>query len=379
MSRVLFTLSLVALAWGGAPALYAGAHDSEQAARMRFQSMDRNGDGAISRAEWQGSARSFAVHDWNGDGQLSGDEVRIGGQRTVEQADHDPNRYERNLTWTVQSFTALDHNRDRRISRNEWHFDSETFRRVDVNGDGALSQQEFVEGDADDDRDDPFDDLDANNNGRVERNEWHAGAAAFNRLDRNRDGVLSRFEVVGGQNSVDTYDQFASLDNDNSGTISRNEWHWGLGSFDQRDGNRDGVLTRREFEGIYSGDVERTSGTRTVQVDSQQRWTDAGIAVRRGDVVTFQSSGEISMSDASDVATPAGAKSGRKAPDAPLLNQPAGALIARIGDYGPIFVGGRNTITAPVSGRLFLGVNDDHLPDNRGSYTVVVGVQSPTF
>jgi hypothetical protein len=362
----------------GTPAVRAGSAD--QAARMRFEPMDRNGDGVISRSEWQGSERSFVVHDWNGDGQLSGEEIRIGGRRPVEQADHVPNRYERNLSWTDQTFNALDHNRDRRISRNEWHFDSETFRRIDANGDNSLSRAEFLQGDEDDDRGDLFDDLDANNNGRVERGEWHGSTPAFNRLDRNRDGILSRFEVVGGQQGAgDTWDEFANLDYDNSGTISRNEWHWTLGGFDQRDLNHDGVLTRREFDAAGRAIDRRDHAMRTVQVDAQRRWTDTGIDVRRGEVLTFQSGGEITMSDASDEATPAGARSGRRAPDAPILDQPAGALIARLDGFGPIFVGGRSTLTAPISGRLYLGVNDDHLPDNRGSFTVTVGVQSRTF
>jgi len=342
--------------------------------------MDRNNDGVITRAEWRGSDRSFAVHDWNGDGRLSGDEVRIGGQRTPEQADHAPNRYERNLSWTTAAFNALDHNRDRRLTPNEWHFDSETFRRVDANNDNAISQQEFLQGDADDDRDDLFDDLDANNNGRVERNEWHASAAAFSRLDRNHDGVLTRFEVVGGTqyNTNTSWDEFNSLDYDHNGSIARNEWHWSLGSFDERDANRDGMLSRREFEGIYGDPIDRNSTvSRTVQVNSQQRWTDAGIDVRRGEVVTFSASGEIQMSDnSSDMATPAGSRQGRKAPDAPILNQPAGALLAKVGDFSPILVGDRATVTMPVSGRLYLGVNDDHLPDNRGSFTVTIGFQT---
>ena len=79
------------------------------------------------------------------------------------------------------------------------------------------------------------------------------------------------------------------------------------------------------------------------------------------------------MSDnAQDTATPAGSTSGRRAPDAPILNQAAGALIARIGDYGPIFVGNRQSFNAPVSGRFYLGVNDDHLPDNAGEFVVSV-------
>ena len=114
-------------------------------ARIRFQEMDANRDGIITRAEWNGSDRSFDVHDWNDDDQLSGPEVRIGGRRTATvEPDHTPGRYERYVDWTQSGFTALDHNRDNRITANEWHFDSETFRRVDDNRDNALSKAEFL-------------------------------------------------------------------------------------------------------------------------------------------------------------------------------------------------------------------------------------------
>ena len=48
---------------------------------MRFHGLDRNSDGIISRAEWSGNDRSFGEADWNGDGMLSGDEVRPGAKR----------------------------------------------------------------------------------------------------------------------------------------------------------------------------------------------------------------------------------------------------------------------------------------------------------
>jgi hypothetical protein len=381
MCRVLIALSCFAFLSAGVP---DAADAQARPARMRFEVMDLNRDGIISKDEWKGSARSFEVHDWNGDGRLSGQEVAIGAQRgtamkEVEEADHVPSRVERYLNWTAAGFTSLDHNRDRRITPNEWHYDMETFRRVDRNRDAALNQAEFLGGDDwDDDRGDNFDDLDINNNGRVERNEWHGGAAVFTQLDRNRDGVLSRFEVVGSQDTAgDTWDQFANLDYDRNGTIERGEWHASLGRFNQRDLNRDGVLSRREFEvteGVTAPAVP--VGSRTIRVNSLQRWSDAGFDVRAGDTITFQASGTIRMSDnPEDVAAPAGSRVGRRAPDAPILNQLAGALIARIGDYGPVFVGGRATLVAPASGRLFLGVNDDHLPDNSGEFVVAVSVQ----
>jgi Ca2+-binding EF-hand superfamily protein len=348
-------------------------------ARMRFQEMDRDGNGVITQDEWRGSRRSFEVHDWNGDGKLSGREVAIGAQRDtrVEEADHAPSRVERFVSWTPAGFANLDHNRDQAITANEWHYDVETFRRVDRNRDGRIDRGEFLgEGDYDDDRGDSFDDLDVNNNGRVERSEWHGGANVFTQLDRNRDGVLNRSEVVGSIDTTgDTWDEFANLDYDHNGSIARNEWHWSLGSFDQRDLNHDGALSRREFDATGGNTAAGTGATRSVRVNSQQRWTDSGIDVRAGDTLTFQSSGTITMSDnAEDTASPAGSRSGRRAPDAPILNQLAGALLGRIGDYGPIFIGDRRTLTAPASGRLYFGVNDDHLPDNKGEFSVSVTV-----
>jgi Ca2+-binding EF-hand superfamily protein len=348
---------------------------------MRFASMDMNSDGVISRAEWRGSERSFANHDWNNDGQLSGPEVQPGAQRNTnwEQADHIPNRFERYASWTEAGFNNLDHNRDRRISANEWHFDIETFRRVDRNGDGALEQNEFLGGEVDDARADTFDDLDWNNNGRVEQNEWYGSRSVFSDLDRNRDGVLTRFEVAGGVDTpYDTWDEFASLDYNRNGAISRDEWHWSAASFNRQDANRDGVLSRQEFSAAGGGPDNTGEGAQraaTVRVNGQDRWTDTGIMVRAGDTISLDASGSVQLSDtANDTATPAGSTNNRRAPDAPFLNQLAGGLIARIDNYGPIFLGGRRTFTVPVSGHLYFGVNDDHLPDNRGEFVVNVSV-----
>jgi len=379
-TRALLALSFVAL-W--VPFTVAATAEQARAARMRFEVMDRNGDGVISREEWRGSARSFQVHDWNGDGRLAGDEVRIGARRNdrSEVADHVPGRAERFLNWTAAGFTSLDHNRDNRIAANEWHYDLESFRRADRNRDDVLTRAEFIgEGDVDDDREDSFDDLDVNNNGMVETDEWHASARMFSLLDRNGDGMLSRFEVVGSSNSLDTYDEFSSLDVDRDAAIDRAEWHWSNASFVRRDANRDGRLTRREFD-VAGGapGTAATAATQAVRVNAQQRWTDGMLDVIAGDTLTFDASGSITMSsDATDTASPAGSTKGRTAPDAPVLKQLAGGLIMRIDSYGPIFIGGRKTMTAPVSGRIYLGVNDDHLPDNRGEFTVTVSVRGRT-
>jgi hypothetical protein len=234
--------------------------------QRRFRVMDRNNDGVISRAEWRGSRQSFDVHDWNNDGVLSGAEVN---EATARQGR------------TV---------------------DDENFDRVDR-----------------------FENLDVNNNNRIEAREWHGTVAAWNRLDVNNDDFLSRAEFTGT-------------------------------GFDDS-----AVAT--------SGDFIRVEGT--------QPWTDTGITVRAGDTITFDGQGTVRISNArNDIAGVGGTLSGRREANAPLPNQTAGALIARIGNSPPLFIGNRRSVRAPFSGRLYLGVNDDYLNDNSGDFQVTVAVEA---
>jgi len=53
---------------------------------VKFRGMDANNDGAITRQEYPGNDRSFANHDWNGDGVLSGEEVRPGAHKPARRA-----------------------------------------------------------------------------------------------------------------------------------------------------------------------------------------------------------------------------------------------------------------------------------------------------
>jgi hypothetical protein len=63
----------------------------------------------------------------------------------------------------------------------------------------------------------------------------------------------------------------------------------------------------------------------------------------------------------------------------PLRSAFLGALIGRVGTGAPFLIG-TNTgpITMPASGRLMLGVNDDHHADNSGNYSVLVQTTSAT-
>jgi hypothetical protein len=173
--------------------------------------------------------------------------------------------------------------------------------------------------------------------------------------------------------------QFASVDYNRNGVISLDEWHWSRRSFDQRDLNRDGVLTRREFNAtvaLTNDDVARASDqSRDVRVDPRERWTSSGIYVNTGELVTWQADGMIRMSsDNNDTSTPSGSTRGRRAADAPIREALAGGLLMKLGDSVVRFVGTTGSFRANTTGELFLGVNDDHLPDNSGEYRVRVTV-----
>ena len=109
-------------------------------------------------------------------------------------------------------------------------------------------------------------------------------------------------------------------------------------------------------------------------VPGNRQWTATGITVRKGDRLNLTINGEIQLSsDANDIATANGAKSARNpAAGAPLPNTLAGALIGRIGNGAPFGIGNTSFIVAPQDGQLFLGINDDHVDDNRGEFRVEI-------
>jgi Ni/Co efflux regulator RcnB len=114
--------------------------DDHRVGNMRFQGMDRNGDGRISRREWRGNDVSFNNHDWNRNGVLSGDEVRPGGRD--RDWDWDDDRDGRDDRWEDQ-FHRLDRNNDRYLSGAEWPGDLNLFDRIDLNEDGLLNLREI--------------------------------------------------------------------------------------------------------------------------------------------------------------------------------------------------------------------------------------------
>ena len=127
---LLFALYAVAL-----PAISQNLQNLQiQEGQMRFQGLDRNRDGVITRSEWRGNDQSFSNEDWNGDGVLSGDEVRPGASRVGKLLSSER---------SAASFRDLDRNNNGVIARNEWDGNRQAFDGLDANRNGVLSRDEF--------------------------------------------------------------------------------------------------------------------------------------------------------------------------------------------------------------------------------------------
>lgn len=116
------------------------------------------------------------------------------------------------------------------------------------------------------------------------------------------------------------------------------------------------------------------ANARSVVVPSNVLWTNTGFNVSRGQYLRFEPSGEIRLStNGEDIGRAAGALDGRKADRATIPTIPVGALIGRVGNGQPFSIGDTTmAFDMPDNGRLFLGVNDDHVQDNSGNYVVKV-------
>lgn len=140
------------------------------------------------------------------------------------------------------------------------------------------------------------------------------------------------------------------------------------------------VLARTSTSVATTGEQQPSTTAATpsvgggIAVPANQGWTSTGMIVRRGEILTFNTTGEIRLSgDASDVAGSAGSRAQRMAAGgAPLPNAFAGALVGRIGNGQVFAIGDQRQVRMPDSGQLFLGINDDHVGDNAGEFRVEI-------
>ncbi len=139
-----------------------------------------------------------------------------------------------------------------------------------------------------------------------------------------------------------------------------------------------------EGSAVSSATVTNKKAANEINVPGSQPWTDTGVDVKAGDLLSIDASGGIRFS----VGGPLGGPDGDGVdchhlgveihrwtfPDADLSCH---SLIGRIRLSGPIFgVGSTARFRASGEGRLYLGVNDNFFPDNLGNWTAYVSLES---
>lgn len=199
-------------------------------AQSRFQALDSNNDGVLSRREWRDETVAFHRADRNADGLITSREYANLPAPTPEEV-----RFER-----------ADTDADGVLDRREWP--GEQFDRADRNKDGVVTLQEFLNPPPAVFRDAFFEEMDHNEDGLLSRWEWHGEPAAFESRDRNDDGFVTAWEFTHPEPGASSSDvRFRQLDRDHDGRISRTEWDGDWESFLLLDENRDGSVGLYEY------------------------------------------------------------------------------------------------------------------------------------
>jgi hypothetical protein len=127
--------------------------------------------------------------------------------------------------------------------------------------------------------------------------------------------------------------------------------------------------------GVASNTAPAPPGS--IAVNGNQPWTDTGINVKKGDLVSFAATGQVRVAtgDSPDVVADPNGANNFPAPrnNYPLPTMAVGGLIAKVGNDKAFGIGTlTHAISMPENGRLYLGVNDDGFGDNSGAFYVTI-------
>ena len=127
-----------------------------------------------------------------------------------------------------------------------------------------------------------------------------------------------------------------------------------------------------------------------ITVPGDAGWEDTGLDVMAGEELFIQASGEVNLQRGNPAAACGPVGLDMLTVDQPVPNENFGALVGKVAqlvatrldeDTGgevrdEIFVlfviGAERTVSAPIRGRLYLGVNEKVTRDNGGEFTVLI-------
>ena len=172
------------------------AHERiERRAEGLVQHLDSAGKGYVTQDEFVAAAKArFAKLDRNGDGKLTPDELE------TPRGDKAPS--DKRAQFGERRFEKLDANRDGVVTLNEYLAAATSkFKELDVAGNGRVTAEEMANSPLAHKRAEHVAEriarrLDTNGDGRVSKDEFLATAKArFAKLDKNGDGFLSADEI----------------------------------------------------------------------------------------------------------------------------------------------------------------------------------------
>ena len=133
-----------------------------------------------------------------------------------------------------------------------------------------------------------------------------------------------------------------------------------------------------------------TGSVRSITVMSNAGWSDAGVEVYEGEVLLFQAEGVISLQEGNPIAYCGPEGYDLQTVQQPLRERNIGALIGKVVKLLSVeldketgeeirheqveyfYIGKERRVTMPLTGHLYLGINETVFGDNSGAFRVTV-------
>lgn len=150
------------------------------------------------------------------------------------------------------------------------------------------------------------------------------------------------------------------------------------------------VVMFSSFQGQEGIDKEAEGGVRQLIVAANQSWTDTGIDVAEDLTIYFEATGVISLQKGNPMAYCGPDGLSLRTVQQPFPDKNIGALIGKVvflisveideetGEetrneiVKEFYIGEENRVKMPISGRLFLGINENVVGDNSGEFKVLL-------
>ena len=177
----------------------AAAERAERRATFLVRHLDKAGNGYVTQDEFLAAAtKRFARMDKNGDGKLTLEELTAPrGRRGAGSSDESGNRAQ----FARKRFDALDANHDGVVTQAEYLAAATAmYRQFDAQGNGKVTASEIA------------------SSPKAQERIEHAAQRIVKRLDTNGDGVVSQSEYLAGAQR-----RFARLDKNGDGYIDADE------------------------------------------------------------------------------------------------------------------------------------------------------------